>query len=109
MQKFTPELYHELKSRVCRECYLSDEKGNCLVSQDRKCVLDLYSAQIIKALAEAWGGQEKDFDIALRTEVCAICTYKSESGFCYVREEEDCPLNSLFAVISSAALALGNE
>ncbi|MGC8594281.1 MAG: hypothetical protein ACP5MI_01595 [Candidatus Kryptoniota bacterium] len=106
MPKFTPELYNELKSKVCHDCYLSDSEGNCLVSQNKKCVLELYSTQIIKALDRAWGGTEKDFDVALRTEVCAICAYKSESGFCYVREAEDCPLNSLFAVISSTAVRL---
>lgn len=109
MLKFTPELYQELKLKVCKDCYLADDNGNCLINRDQKCVFDLYSTQIIKALEQTWGSSEKDIDIALRTEVCAVCTHKSDSGYCYVRDGSECPLSSLFTVISTAAVGMGHE
>ena len=95
-----------IRSQVCKECSKSDENGKCTAGPDAECVLELYLPQVTKALEAAHGGNIDEYVVALRTEVCATCKYKGETGYCYTSDTFGCPLESFFQAVANAAQKL---
>lgn len=103
MSKVDFQFIDDIRLNVCKECSKSDEKGKCIAAPGTVCMLERYLPQVTKALESAQGGSVNDYLISLRTEVCSVCSEKSESGFCYTNESFGCPLESFFQTVAKAA------
>lgn len=96
MSKIDFQFIDDIRLKVCKECSKSDENGKCIAVPGTECVLERYLPQVTKALESSHGRSVNDYLVSLRTEVCAACGEKSESGYCYTSDSFGCPL-SLFS------------
>jgi hypothetical protein len=106
MSKVDFQFIDEIRQKVCRDCSKSDANGKCLAAPGTECVLERYLSHVTKALESAHGGSVDDYLVSLRTEICAVCSEKSESGYCYTNDSFGCPLESFFQTVAKAAVEL---
>ena len=96
----------DIRQKVCKECSKSDASGKCLAAPGTECVLERFLPHVTKALESARGKGVNDYLVSLRTEVCAVCGEKSESGYCYTNDSFGCPFESFFQTVAKAAAEL---
>ncbi len=106
MPKVDFQFIDDVRLIVCKECSKSDKDGKCIATPGTECILEHYLPQVTKALESAHGKSVDDYLVSLRTEVCAVCTEKSETGYCYTNESFGCPLESFFQTVAKAAAKL---
>ncbi|HEY9167755.1 MAG TPA: hypothetical protein VIS48_16500 [Candidatus Kryptonia bacterium] len=106
MSKIDFQYLDSIRSSVCRACSKSDASGKCIASPGVECSLELYLPQVTKALESAHGGSVNEYMLSLRTEVCSVCKFKGETGYCYTSDSFGCPLESFFEMVASAAVKL---
>jgi hypothetical protein len=106
MSKVDFEYLDAIRSSVCKDCSKSDANGKCLASPGIECTLELYLPQVTKALELAHGGGIDKYMTSLRTEVCAACKFKGDTGYCYTNDSYGCPLESFFEKVASTAVKL---
>jgi hypothetical protein len=94
----------DIRLKVCKDCSKSDANGKCVAAPGTECVLERYLPQVTKALESVHGGSVNDYLVSLRTEVCAACGEKSESGYCYTSDSFGCPLETFFQIVAKAAV-----
>lgn len=95
-----------IRTIVCKECSKSDENGKCIAPPGTECALEIYLPQVTKAVETARGKSHDDYMVSLRTEVCAVCKERDESGYCYTNDNFGCPLESFFETVAKAAMKL---
>ncbi len=106
MSKVDFQFIDDIRLKVCKDCSKSDANGKCVATPGTECVLERYLPQVTKALESAHGRSVNDYLVSLRTEVCAACGEKSESGYCYTNDSFGCPLETFFQTIAKAAVKL---
>jgi hypothetical protein len=109
MSKVDFQFLDGIRAIVCKECSKSDENGKCIAPPGTECVLEIYFPQVTKAIERTESGEVEDYLVSLRTEICAVCKERNESGYCYTSDSFGCPLESFFETVAKAAVKLQNS
>ena len=97
------EIYRNaIRKKVCQHCIDLSEEGECTLSGDEQCGLELYLTDIVDVVHSVKSDKLEDYVRALREQVCAFCKNQNPDGTCRLRMEADCGLNRYFGLVVEA-------
>ena len=95
MQKYIKAV----ENNICKMCIDSDDNGNCVLTDEEKCAVQLYLPEIVNIVHEINSDNYDMIHKRLKQVVCASCQSRDAEGNCYLRENANCALDRYFNVI----------
>ncbi len=95
MQKYI----NAIRENICSICADSSETGDCLLSNDEFCAIEVHLNKIIEIVLNNPVAEESDLFNLLKDEICKNCAPKNSKGQCVVKADSNCTLDKYFAVI----------
>jgi hypothetical protein len=87
-----------IRARVCSHCIDANQNGQCTLSSESTCPVELYTSSIVQAIASVNSDDYPAYIAALRADVCRDCKYGSADA-CDLRDQIDCPLDRYYPMV----------
>ncbi len=102
MQRPLGELEAAIRDRICRVC--SDRKmdGTCGLEEPSACALFRLFPLVANAILSVDSDDIQDYIVAIRRDVCSVCTAQDNRGECGLRQEVQCALDSYLLLVVEA-------
>lgn len=105
------EYLKAIKEKVCTICVDSDESGQCKMTDEEFCAVELNIDKIVAAVNSVDSDRTEDYIEALHDYVCVSCKNETDAGNCKLRNDVNCALDRYFPhiveVIKSVQLSKG--
>ena len=88
-----------VKKKVCEHCVDLGENGECALTGDRKCGVEIYLERIVGVVHAVHSNRLEDYIRVLRERICSSCKNQNPDGSCLLRSEADCGLDRFFELI----------
>ncbi len=88
-----------VKQKICSICVDSDDKGNCLLTDDEICAVEFYLPRIVRLVHSLNSKDMDEYVSLLRKQICSNCNSGKGEDSCYLREDANCALDRYFPVI----------
>ncbi len=86
-----------IREKVCSICVDSDEKGNCKMTDEECCAVELYLDKIVDVIHSINSDRITDYVDALHQKICVECRGNFER--CNLRADVNCSLDRYFPLI----------
>ncbi len=86
-----------LKEKICSICVDSDEKGNCKMTNDECCAIEVFIDKIVNVVLSIESENINDYVNALHQKICIEC--RGQAEHCKLREDVNCSLDRYFPLI----------
>ena len=97
------QLYKDaIRKKVCVHCIDFGADGQCKLSSDRQCGVEIYLDKIIGTIRSVKSNLLQDYIEALRKNVCSECKNQNPNGTCRLRSEAECGLDRYFEMVVEA-------
>lgn len=94
--------WEAVRSKVCVNCVDGDGKGECRLTGENRCGLQLHFPLIVQVVKNVHGDSLDEYVVALRDIVCAQCEHQGRNGRCSFRQDVDCGLDRYFPLVVQA-------
>ena len=91
-----------IRKRVCAHCVDFGADGQCKLSGDRQCGVEIYLDKIVETIHSVKSSRLQDYISALRQDVCSQCKNQNPDGTCRLRSEAECGLDRYFEIVVEA-------
>ena len=95
-----------IKEKICPHCIEGDGTGNCHISFDKLCTIEVNYDRIVKSILATKSDRYEDYVAGLRENVCENCSYGASED-CDERNAVECPLDRYYPMIVDAIEELG--
>jgi hypothetical protein len=86
-----------IREKVCSICVDSDENGNCKMTDEECCAVELYLDKIVEVVHSVASDKMSDYVDALHQKICVECRGNFER--CNLRSDINCSLDRYFPLI----------
>ena len=69
-------------NKVCERCIELGADGNCTLTGDRRCGVELYLEQVVEVVRSVKSNKVEDYVRVLREKVCSHCKNQRHDGTC---------------------------
>lgn len=94
-----------IREKVCSICVDSDEKGNCKMTEEECCAVELYLDRIVQIVHSIQSERMSDYVEALHQKICVEC--RSDAEKCKLRLDVNCSLDRYFPLIVETIKSVG--
>lgn len=86
-----------IREKVCSICVDSDENGNCKMTEEECCAVELYLDKIVEVVHSVQSEKMSDYVDALHQRICVECRGGIER--CGLKADVNCSLDRYFPLI----------
>jgi hypothetical protein len=90
------EYLKAIKEKVCSICVDSNENGQCKMTDEEFCAVELNINKIVAAVNSVESDRIEDYYEALHDYVCISCKNETDDGYCKLRNDVNCALDRYF-------------
>lgn len=88
-----------IENNICKMCIDSDNEGNCVLTDEERCAVEMYLPEIIRIVHEINNDNYPEHYAKFKSEVCKDCKARDDKGFCYLKDDSNCALDRYYSVI----------
>lgn len=102
MNRSLAELEAIVRNRICGVCSERTVDGECGLEDPSRCALFQLFPNVAQAIQSVSSNDINDYIVAIRRDVCRVCSDQAPDGSCETRQKVRCALDAYLLLVVDA-------